>query len=123
MKARKLAAGVGVFAALAVAAPVVAAAKDGGDDPATHVRHADDGAGGAYDGAPAAPAPAEARNGADDPATDTRNGTDDAATDTRDGSDDAAAAAVKPATAKKHVRHATKHVRHGRGADDGAKHR
>jgi hypothetical protein len=37
MKLNKLAAAIGVFLSLAAAAPVVAIAKDGADDPAGHV--------------------------------------------------------------------------------------
>ena len=48
MKVNKLAAAIGVFLSLAVAAPTVAFAKNGADDPAGHVGHGghggDDGA-------------------------------------------------------------------------------
>ncbi len=46
MKLSKLAAAIGVFLSLAAAAPVVAVAKDGADDPAGDVRNG----GGADDG-------------------------------------------------------------------------
>jgi hypothetical protein len=41
MKVNKLAAAVGVFLSLAVAAPTVAFARHGADDPVGHVRHGD----------------------------------------------------------------------------------
>jgi hypothetical protein len=47
MKVNRIAAATGVFLSLAVAAPTVAFARHGADDPAGHVRHgngADDGA-------------------------------------------------------------------------------
>jgi hypothetical protein len=46
MKVNRIAAATGVFLSLAVAAPTVAFARHGADDPAGHVRHgrgADDG--------------------------------------------------------------------------------
>jgi hypothetical protein len=82
MKPTKLAATAGVFLSLAAAAPVVALAKHGSDDPATHIRGgkgADDRAThvrrarGADDGA----AHVRGGHGADDPAGDTRHGGDD----------------------------------------------
>ena len=53
MKVNKLVAATGVFLSLAVAAPTVAFARHGADDPAGHVRGghgADDGAGHARHG-------------------------------------------------------------------------
>jgi len=69
MKVNRLAAAAGVVLSLAAAAPVIALAKHGADDPATHIR------GG---------------KGADDPATRIRSGNhaDDPAGDTRHGGDD-----------------------------------
>jgi hypothetical protein len=40
MKVNRIAAATGVFLSLAVAAPTVAFARHGADDPAGHVRHA-----------------------------------------------------------------------------------
>ena len=42
MKVNKLAAAAGIFLSLAVAAPSVAFARHGADDPAGHVRHGGD---------------------------------------------------------------------------------
>jgi len=39
MKAKKIAAAIGVFLSLGAAVPAVALAKHGADDPAGHVRH------------------------------------------------------------------------------------
>jgi hypothetical protein len=56
MKVNRIAAATGVFLSLAVAAPTVAFARHGADDPAGHVRHGH----GADDGV------RHARHGADD---------------------------------------------------------